>query len=303
MNDFLSSLGSKVAERWLNLLVLPGLLFLGVAIAGGGVLGHDHWHDIDRLRTRVNAMTTGPSAGKPGTIVLVSAATLLASAGLGLIVQALGTAIGQIWLRDPADPFSRLLVRWRCRRWAKRHSDYREAKIHHHRGQNDEGLLPSKEGLDRLRGRRDRIALIRPTRPTWSGDRMVAVDDRVRQLYGMDVAIVWPRLWLVLPGSVRTQLHNAREAFSAATKLAAWGCGYAILGVWWWPALVIGAGTWIIAWRRVRTTIETLAVLIEASVDLHGNDLAERLRVSRPGHPFGPRIGKAVQQALRRPDP
>ena len=48
MNTVVAELGRKYVERWVAMLVLPGLLYVAGAAAAWR-LGHAHWADLGRL--------------------------------------------------------------------------------------------------------------------------------------------------------------------------------------------------------------------------------------------------------------
>ena len=99
MGGFLAELGKKLAERWLSLLVLPGLLYLAVLIAAS-LLGHRHPFAFGRLTSWLEDWTTTPGLTSVSGLVLVLLATLLAAAGAGLAAQALGSVTEQAWLAE-----------------------------------------------------------------------------------------------------------------------------------------------------------------------------------------------------------
>ncbi|MDI3409234.1 hypothetical protein [Streptomyces cavernicola] len=288
MNPLLTTLGSKLTERWLNLLVLPGALFLAVT-AVGTTLGHRHWQDLDRLRATLDELAARPALERPGTAALLAALALLAAAAASLAAQFLGGAVEHHWLRHPRGPLSRALTERRRRHWTARDEKV-DAALRQtiadpapdpggpHPAPHPES--PSARALARLRSRieaRDRLALRRPSRPTWYGDRMQTTADRVADAYGVDLAALWPRLWLTLPEPAVRQLQSAGDSFSAAARLAAWALGYALLACWWWPAALIAVGCAAVARTRARTALDALAELIEAAVDVHGRELAARV--------------------------
>ncbi|MGW8886328.1 hypothetical protein [Streptomyces sp. NPDC055749] len=286
MNPLLATLGGKLTERWLNLLVLPGALFLAVA-AVGTTLGHRHWHDVDRLRTTLDDLAARPAVDRTGTAALLVALVLLTAAAASLTAQFLGSAIEQHWLRFGRDPLSRALTARRERRWKER--DARVEDTIAHAGPtgvavNGAVTIPrgTWERIQALTEARDRIALGRPTRPTWYGDRMQATADRVDAAYGVDLAALWPRLWLILPEPAIGQIQSARDSFTAAARLAAWAVGYALLACWWWPAALVAIGCAVVSRSRARSALGALAGLIEAAVDVHGRELATRVGLIAP---------------------
>ncbi|NXY96221.1 hypothetical protein HYE82_17885 [Streptomyces sp. BR123] len=128
---------------------------------------------------------------------------------------------------------------------------------------------------------------------------MRSADVRVRAAYELDLATVWPCLWLTLPEEGHTPLAAARAAFTTATRTAAWGVLYLALGAWWWPAALAGAAAAVLGWWRGRTAVEHLAQLVQRTVDLNTTALAEALGHPLDG-PFTPADGQTVTRILRK---
>jgi hypothetical protein len=289
-----TELGKKFAERWLNLLVLPGLLYVGLAYAGFE-LGHTAWWRLDRLRAPGLATEVGSQS--TGTVLLIAAGLLLLAAGAGLAAQGLSSAVSFVWMGEwriwPAGP----LVAWRRRRWQEATRAYnsavrRKALIRVHGG----GEEPPDTAW--LHAARSRICLVPPSRPTWLGDRMAATDGRVLDAYDLDLASAWPRLWLVLPDPVRQELRDGKRSYDSATSLAGWGILYLPLAVVCWPAALIGLGIALVGWRRARTAIGGYADLVEAAVDLHGITLAKELGITAEA--LTPAIGLAITRIAQK---
>ncbi|MFI6691444.1 hypothetical protein ACIBLA_06720 [Streptomyces sp. NPDC050433] len=264
MNPLLVTLGTKLTERWLNLLVLPGALFLGV-LAAGTTLGHTHWHDVHRLTKALDDLTARPVMDRAGTAAVAVAAVLLLAAALSLAAQFLGAAVEGFWLRESRFPLGRRLQRDRHAAWERLDRERTDAIR--------DPATPAAE-IERLTRARDRIALVPPSRPTWYGDRLAAAAARVHAAYGIDLAAVWPRLWLILAEPAQRQIESARTSFAAAARLGAWSLGYLVVAAWWWPAALIAVGCAAVARSRARGAVEALASLVEAAVDVHGRDLA-----------------------------
>ncbi|MGW6603907.1 hypothetical protein [Streptomyces sp. NPDC055036] len=192
MNPLLATLGAKLTERWLNLLVLPGALFLAVATAST-MLGHRHWYDLDLLRTALADLAVRPAMDRTGAAALLVAGILLAAAAASLTAQFLGGLIEQYWLRFARDPISHALVEWRKRKRKRRDDELQAAfPAAHPAPTPDSETVPvsarTHARIHALTEARDRIALRQPTRPTWYGDRMQATADRVEAAYGVDLA-------------------------------------------------------------------------------------------------------------------
>jgi len=349
VTGFLTALGNRLAETWLSLLVLPGLLFVTTA-AAGGVLGHRHPFDPGRLARRIDALAAEPATHATGTVVLVAAGVLACSAGAGLLASALGGAVERLWLGDWPRPLARparALTERRARRWEAAHRRYRRALADKARlrARADSDAPGAPDALDvsnlsdapdtpdlsgapdtpdatdlpsapdapgvrppagpalpdtaALNEARNRIALAPPTRPTWMGDRIAAVDRRVLRAYDLDLASAWPRLWLLLPEVQRADVQNSRAACTAAARRAGWGALYAVLALWWWPAAPIAATVWTAAWYQGRQAVAAFAELVEATVDLYGRELAAALGLDGEGR-LTPETGLAITRALRK---
>ncbi|WP_327687028.1 hypothetical protein [Streptomyces sp. NBC_00467] len=114
----------------------------------------------------------------------------------------------------------------------------------------------------------------RQSKPGEVTDRQRVVRVVVQGAYGVDLAVLWPRLWLILPEPAVQQIRAGRDSFSAAARLASWAVGYGLLASWWWPAVLIAVGCWAVARSRARPALDAFASLIEAAVDVHGRELA-----------------------------
>ncbi|WP_318215957.1 hypothetical protein [Streptomyces sp. SCL15-6] len=306
MNPLLATLGGKLTERWLNLLVLPGALFLAVA-AVGTRLGHRHWHDVDRLRDTLDGLAARPALDRTGTAALLVAFVLLTAAAAALAAQFLGGAIERYWLRSGRDPLSRALTARRRRRWTRRDAELEGAVARTApAGGGADGALTVPAAvwarIQDLTEARDRISLRAPVRPCWYGDRMQAVADRVEDAYGADLAALWPRLWLILPEPAVRQIQSSRDSFGAAGRLAAWSAGYALVACWWWPAVLPAVACAAVSRARARAALEALAELVEAAVDVHGRELAARVGLVAPDSagPLAAATGDRMSELFRK---
>lgn len=302
MGGFLAELGKKLAERWLSLLVLPGLLYLG-ALAAAYTLGHRHPFDVGRITRQLDAWITSSSV--TSGLVLILVATLLAAAGAGVTAQALGSLTERVWLADlwqswppPLRRFAESRTKNRKQRWTtttmtyQRQRDAKSAQLAHRRTET------ADVDLDEARRAISRIAQEQPARPTWIGDRVHAVIIRMDRDYHLDLATVWPHLWLAMPQATRTEITAARESLARAATLAGWGLLYLVVGALWWPGLLIAVAIVGTAWRRARTAADVYALLIEAAARLHTADLARSLGIDHTG-PLNQQTGWALTCLLQ----
>lgn len=298
MNTLITSLGGKLAERWLAGLVWPGVVFVAVG-AMAVRLGQSRWWDLRLLGEELNRLATGPLARDTGSVVLVALAVVLASTVAASAAQSLERLVVSLWTHD----WGRLgaaLTRRRRRRWAAAMDSYETALRAKARQLRSPGTdtepLPDIQALARAC---DRIALTEPARPTWIGDRMLAAASHVQAGYDLDLASAWPRLWLLLSEDTRAPLVHAQNDFTGAARRVGWGVLYVVLGLLWWPAALIGLGLCVVGWRQGRGTVAVLADLVEAVVDLHVGALGAALGHTTNGT-FTPADGRAVTLLLRK---
>jgi hypothetical protein len=300
VSSFLEVLAGKLADRWLTLLVLPGALYVAVAVAATR-LSHAHWHRLDLLRDDLTQIAAEPAARRSGTVVLALAGLLAAAAAVGIVSQGLGSLFRELWFAPSHGPFTRALTRRRGRRWDTANQRLMEATVA--AGEAQEAGESGATGLIRQAeeraAARSAVGLRRPTRPFAAGNRMAAADQRVLDHYGLDLRFAWPRLWLVLPDATRSALGAANDALVAAQRLAGWAIAYMLLTVLWWPALLIAAVSITVAWRRAASAAGTLADLVEAAIDLYGRTLAHALGLRSPG-PLDRKTGAEITALLRK---
>ncbi|TDC25966.1 hypothetical protein E1265_05560 [Streptomyces sp. 8K308] len=288
MEVLLSELGSKLAERWLSLLVLPGVLYLAV-VAAARELGHARPFDVARLADRIGEVAEHPATETVGGQVVILTAVLAAAAAVGIAARALGSLVERLWLAAEWRSWPRPLralaarrVRARQRRWSAAHDAWRRLRAEAARARALGRRLPAAERRAARRAM-ERVAPEYPDRPTWSGDRVHAAAVRVARDQRLDLATVWPHLWLVLPEESRVQLTTARQDLGRATALAAWALLYLPVAAWWWPAALVGLGLAGTGWWRTRAAVAGYAALLEAAVRLHTLDLAQRLGLDVTG--------------------
>ncbi|MGW8988111.1 hypothetical protein ACWGQ9_36375 [Streptomyces parvus] len=303
MGGLLSELSKKLAERWLTLLVLPGALYLAIA-AAGHTLGQSAALDVERLTHTISDAARAPQVTTIGGQVVLLAAILAGAAATGLAAQSLGSVVERAALAAgwQAWPwlFGALVERHvarRQRRWDAAQAEYEALQLLERAPRPADRPRPRER--HRAAHRRERIAVERPERPTWSGDRIHAAAVRLDRDAHANLLIVWPHVWLVLPEEIRGEIGRARTALTRAAVLGGWALLYLALAWWWWPAVPLAATLVVISARRLRAASDTYATLLEASVRLHLADLADKLRIEEQS--MGPLLGGAVMRRLSSP--
>jgi hypothetical protein len=286
VNGFLTQLAQKTAERWLALLVLPGVLF--AAVAGFTWLMADPF-DPAPAAARIDAWFARPA----GSSTVLAVTAFLAGAVLsGYAARALAQLVEWAWFTPRLGPLGRGLTTLRRWWWNRLDDRYWTALKAGYRGS-------TTADPDAAMAARDRFCPVPPARPTWLADRIRATGERVFRFYGLDLVSLWPRLWLAVPDGVRTELTAARTALTADARLFAWGLLYLMPGVYWWPALLVTAVACPVAVVRARGATQVLADLVEATVDLHAGEVAAKLGFPVEG-PLRPETGKTVTQLFQR---
>ncbi|MEU9671878.1 hypothetical protein AB0E25_41600 [Streptomyces bobili] len=286
MNGFLGEIGKKLAERWVALLALPGLLFLAVATAAGS-LGWSDALDLGTLSDRISRWAVSPAFRSPGGSALIIIAFLLGSVAAGLVAAVLGQFLSLSWNLRGRHGLARKLASVRRKRSiaAKQDADAEDA---------------SAEQIQAAIARADRLSLVEADRPTWIGDRLHACRVRVSVAYGIDIDAAWPRLWLLLPETARADISAARDAYTASARLMAWALLYLALTIWWWPAAPTAVVIGVTAWVKARESTANFTDLLESAVDLYGRELATRLGHPDPGGPITPAEGESITALLRK---
>ncbi|MFJ9664886.1 hypothetical protein ACIRPP_09710 [Streptomyces sp. NPDC101219] len=295
MSTVLTELGKHLAGRWAALLLLPGALYVCV-VTGAVVLGHAHALDPSVAADWLDRVAVAPASGRFGTVLIAAAAFTAVAAAAGLAASAVARGAEWVWWASGEEPVLRRLAARRTRRWERAEDAVRSALREFTRS----GAAPREAAALRAAIlRRDAICPEPAARPTWIGDRLHAVDQRVHDSYRLDLTAAWPRLWLMLPDGARTELAGARANVGAAARLLAWGLLYLLPALLWWPAAVLAAGVLVTARHRARAAVAVQADLIEAAVDLYGRELVLLLGVDCPGR-LTREAGEAATSMLRK---
>ena len=299
VSEILVEVGKKLADRWLNLLVLPGVLWLA-ALAAAARLGQQHAFDIARLYAWLNAEAAQRGSHDLAAVVLAAAGLLAAAGAIGMAAAGLGATIQRAWVLPGSRPPLSWLVAARQHRWDKATKEDRAAiSIAADPKATDQEQARAVAAVSQAERRRAALGGSRPERPTWIGERFLATAKGIHVAYGLDFELAWPRLWSILPDTLRTDLAAAQDAYAGAARLTAWGPLYVLVAIAWWPAAVIGVVLVIAGWLRSRAAASVLADLIETAADLHTSDLAVKLGIMA-STPVTAQTGRDITRLLRK---
>lgn len=268
-----SGLSGKLADRWMEWLFSPALVFWAVGAWLG--LSPAQWAALEK---------TLNSSSTPRQILLVAAALLLvmASAALARHLRFPTLRFLEGYWPKALEGLRGWLLKRAARRMDKQQADFQKLA--------GKGLdnLNTKELAEYLRldaALMQAPADARYLMPTHLGNVLRAAELAPRDRYGLDGVILWPRLWLLLPEATRTELGEAREQLDAATERWLWSL--LLLAwtpwAWWLPALCLVLALY--AYRQALRAAEVYAALIVAACDLNRTALYQALRWPQPSNP------------------
>lgn len=121
--------------------------------------------------------------------------------------------------------------------------------------------------------------------PTQFGNILRAAEERPKNQYGLDTFICWPRLWLLLPDSVKTELTEARMTLNIGARIWLWSLLFLLwtpLAWWAFPAGILSA---YLAYRWLLNSAIIYGDLLESAFDLYRLELYKSLRWPLPNSP------------------
>lgn len=297
---FWEGIGSGLADQFLGRLFTPALLFWATgAVAwlfsslgpGGGGRG------LALLRNAATGLE-----GVSGTLqlaVLVGAAFLLVASALAaeqLTLPLLRVLEGYYWpphlarrrRSHHADRRTRLRRRWT--------ELVKEANLDDLPPETAIELSDIEQSLRRVPASPQ---LVMPTR---LGNILRASEERPGVRYGLDVAVCWPMLWLLLDKDTRREVTSARNAVNGSVTLLLW----AVLSmVWiplaWWVAPIAVVVSLAVYYVPILSSAQVYGDLMASVFDLHRTDLYDALRWPLPAAPASePEAGRALTAYLWR---
>jgi hypothetical protein len=279
-----SGLGGRVADKWGELLLSPGLAFwLGGVIswvyANGGFFGSQNgWQKLLEQWDRV------APADQSITQVAVVLLLLLLVATSAQLINSLSVPVLRLlegywpsWI----NPLRRALVAYRRRRIDRDTTRWRELYLRR------DSLTPAESAAYvRLNARR---ADLPPdpgdSMPTALGDLLRAIETRPRHRYGLDAVICFPRLWMLLPDPARTDMAAARSGLDPPVRLWLWSLLFVIWAPLAWWAVVVAIVGMTVAYRLECAAAREYGQLLQAAFDLFRSRLYEAVGVVMPGDP------------------
>ena len=284
-----ASLSGKIAEHWSALLLSPAFAFWALGAAAW------IWARPDSAERTIDRLAALSSLAQG--VLCVGALLVVAASGF-VVERAAGTVLRVLQGYWPVRLRTLLASRYRKRldtdddRWQELYA----------RWESDSATPAETAELQTVERR---LAAL-PTRPeqimpTRLGNVMVAAESRPQDWYGLDAVRCWPRLWLVLPESVKADVAAARAELDAAVTWWTWA---ALTAVWVvftpWALLVAAVAAWV-SYAAVVGAATRFGQLVDATFDVHRGLLYDALGWSRPETTEAERArGEALTQALWR---
>ncbi|MDQ6615626.1 MAG: hypothetical protein M3083_13020 [Actinomycetota bacterium] len=284
-----ASLGTKVAERWAALLLSPAFAFWALG-AGAWIWARPQsaTHTIDRVAA-LSSLAQGA----------LSIGALLVVATSGFVVErSAPTALRVLQGYWPSRLRTVMAGRHRKRleaddeRWQKLYGQWESGSS---TAAESAELLAIERRLSRVPARPEQVM------PTRLGNVLRAAESRPHDWYGLDAVRCWPRLWLVLPDSVKAEVGAARADLDTAATWWVWGAltaFWTILSPW---ALLVAVVACSVTYPALVAAAARFGELVDATFDLHRGLLYDALGRERPASSEAERAqGEALTQALWR---
>ena len=288
---FLESLGDTLAKEWVAKVFTPAFIFWF-----GGLLS---WLSCSPLNGYTLEQWLNQKPLVQTLLTLIS----------GLLVVAISAIVAQ----SLEQPILRLLEGY-WPRWMRplRRALIRQQRIKAERAENRFQTLATK-GLENftLEETDEYVQLDwqlkqTPTpsdrlMPTRLGNILRAAERRSLEKYGLESVICFPRLWLLLPNEVKTELTEARARLNTMARVWSWSLLFLIWSIWAWWVIPVGIVAAVLAHRWMLDSAVIYGDLVESAFDLHRTALYKSLRLPLPQNPTAERrMGQALTDYLWR---
>jgi NAD/NADP transhydrogenase beta subunit len=115
VNEFLGEIGRKLAERWIALLAVPGLLYIA-AVTVAATLGQKDALNYVTLSQHITGWASSAALKSIGGTVLIVVAVLVGSVLAGLAATAFGRLVEIVWVMPGKRRPAKWLADWRRKR-------------------------------------------------------------------------------------------------------------------------------------------------------------------------------------------
>ncbi|MFI0976094.1 hypothetical protein ACH4SP_03585 [Streptomyces sp. NPDC021093] len=122
--------------------------------------------------------------------------------------------------------------------------------------------------------------------PTRLGNLLRAVESRPRDRFGLDVAVCWPYLWLLLDEATKAEVVTARSRLDTAARAWLWSAVFVLWTFWAWWALPVAITAGVLVYRvSLLPSAGVYGTLVEAAFTLNRHRLYEAVHLPPPADP------------------
>jgi hypothetical protein len=273
LDKFWESIGSNLANRWLDYIFGPAFLFW---VGGFGLyVWQTGWQQVLMEAQSLNQLQQG------GWIVLSLSVLIFSSVLLQAIRFPILRLLEGYWIW-PFSYLSTWIVALRKPSYQKKYAELRDLM----KASEDKESFDTRQREELIR--LENWAHWHPVKskdllPTELGNILRARERSPERKYGLDAVICWPRLWPLLHENMRTDLANARSSLDHLVEL--WFCGLLfLLWTFWtsWIALIIGSLWMIVTYVMARQAAMAYGDLLETAFDLQRLSLYDAIGWPRP---------------------
>jgi hypothetical protein len=288
---FLEGLGSQLVEQWAANLLTPAFVFwLGGLVAWIQKFGWNNWQQwftqlVEPLQIAVLVAS-----------LLLVAASAFVIQQLDLVVLRWFEGYWPTWM----NPLRQRLLKQQQSRVQRLEQRWQELAAR----RDQTGSLTATEldefvNIDfQLRQVPAQPDLLMPTK---LGNILRAAESHSANKYGLDAIICWPRLWLVLPDTVKKELQETRSNLNTAARIWLWGILFSVWGIWAVWAIPISLLVALFAHHWMLNAAATYGDLLESAFDLYRLELYKALYLPLPINPAHERqLGRQLTEYLWR---
>jgi hypothetical protein len=282
---FLETLGSKLAQKWVSTILTPAFLFW---IGGlGAWIWRNDWRSLETWLTQ-------PSQAAQMALLVGWLLVILISA---LLIKRFDLFVLRL-LEGYWPPYLFWLKSFFLRRQRKKNENLR-TKFQQLASKYFQNALTVEESDQFVRLDLQKRRIPNYIMPTELGNILRAAEEKPKNKYGLDAVICFPRLWLLLPENVQTELSEARTQLNTGARIWLWSVLFLVWTPFAWWAIPVSL---ISAYLSYRWTIDVAIVygeLIESVFDLYRTLLYKSLRFPLPSSPQEEKeMGQKVTQYL-----
>ena len=272
---FLESLGDTLAKEWVSKVFTPAFVFWFGGFLSWVLHAPANWNTLEQWLNQKTLV-------QPLTTLIVALVVIATSA---IVIQQFELPVLRLlegywprWLQ----PLRQRLIkgqRLKAERAEKHFQSLATKGIQNLAPEEADEYVQLDWQLKQTPTQSDRLM------PTQLGNILRAAERRPLEKYGLEAVICFPRLWLLLPNEVKTELTEARARLNLMVRVWLWSLLFLMWSVWAWWAIPIGLLSAFLADRWMLDAAAIYGDLVESTFDLHRIALYKSLRFPLPKNP------------------